>query len=63
LASFYHWSDKEGLAQALEICLERTIDMKELQVWSQEEGFVEKFEQFLKMFTNREIQNRGRSYS
>jgi len=63
LASFYHWSDKEGLMQALEICLERSIDMKELQVWSQEEGFVEKFEQFLKMFTSREVQNGNRSYN
>jgi len=47
LASFYHWSDKEGLVQALQICHEKSIDLKEVQEWSRREGFIEKFDQFL----------------
>jgi hypothetical protein len=47
LASFYHWSDKQSLKQAIEVCLDRKINMEELKRWSIEEGFEEKFSLFL----------------
>jgi hypothetical protein len=49
LASFYHWDDKQGLEQALSICLEESIDLKELEAWSIRENQLAKFETFKKM--------------
>lgn len=50
LASFYHWDDKQALFQAIEVCLEQRIDFEELERWSKEEGFITKFNQFLKEY-------------
>lgn len=48
LAGFYHWDDRQGLEQALEVCAEtQEIDLAELKRWSKNEGFSEKFEEFL----------------
>jgi hypothetical protein len=47
LASYYHWGDQQALHQAIEVCLERSIDFKELRRWSIKEGFEEKYHQFL----------------
>ncbi len=49
LASYYHWDDKEGLAQAVNICLEQEIDFKELERWSINEEQEEKFKVFKKI--------------
>ncbi len=43
LASFYHWDDKEGLEQAVNICLEHNIHLKEVETWSLREGQKNKF--------------------
>lgn len=48
LASFYHWNDRQGLAQAVNICLEQQIDLTEVQRWSQLEEQEEKFHLFLR---------------
>ncbi len=34
LASFYHWDDRQGLEQAINICLEQDIDLNEIERWS-----------------------------
>ncbi len=34
LSSFYHWNDKQGLAQAVAICLEQKINLNEIEKWS-----------------------------
>ena len=48
LASFYHWNDRQGLEQALDVCLEvQEINFSELESWSENEGFVEKYQEFL----------------
>lgn len=47
LASFYHWMDKQGLAQAINICCEQDIDLDEVKRWSVSEGHLEKFEIFI----------------
>lgn len=46
LASFYHWSDKQGLEQAINICLEQEIDITEVEKWSIQEKQEEKFRIF-----------------
>lgn len=48
LASFYHWNDKQGLQQAIAICLEQMIDMNEVESWSINEGYHDKFLAFIK---------------
>lgn len=46
LCSFYHWNDKEGLKQAINICRMQKIDLKNLKKWSEKEGQLEKFQIF-----------------
>lgn len=43
LASFYHWNDKQGLQQAIEICLAQEIDLKDVEAWSIHEHQETKF--------------------
>lgn len=50
LASFYHWNDKQGLEQAMNICLEQEIDLGELERWSLQENQSEKFKIFAARF-------------
>jgi hypothetical protein len=50
LASFYHWSDKQGLEQALNICSIQTVDLEEIEKWSIREGEGKKFLIFLEKF-------------
>jgi phosphopentomutase len=52
LASFFHWSDRQGLDQAVAICHECKVDMKEIEKWAIEEGFQNKFVEF-----TREVKN------
>lgn len=47
LASFYFWNDKESLNQAIDVCKEQKIDFKEIAEWSQQEGYENKFQEFL----------------
>jgi len=46
LASYYHWDDKQALRQALQVCKEQKIDLKEIETWSKKEGMRKKFEIF-----------------
>lgn len=46
LAGFYYWDDKQGLAQAINICLDHKINLNEVKRWSEAEGQLEKFEIF-----------------
>jgi hypothetical protein len=32
LSSYYHWNDKQGLEQAVNICLEQEIDLNEVEL-------------------------------
>jgi hypothetical protein len=47
LASFYHWNDRQGLEQAVNICLEQEIDLNEVEKWSIQERQEENFHLFL----------------
>ena len=50
LASFYHWDDRQGLEQALNICSEHVINLEELEDWSIREKHKDKFLIFKKLF-------------
>lgn len=47
LGAFYHWNDRQGLEQAVNICLEQKIDLSEVENWSLREEQSEKFGIFL----------------
>lgn len=47
LGAYYHWSDRQGLAQAINICLEQDIDLSEVERWSISEGHSAKYTLFL----------------
>ena len=53
LSSYFHWNDKEGLEQAISICMEQKIDYKELKRWSVEENQKEKFDIFMNFLSKR----------
>lgn len=46
LSAFYHWNDRQGLEQAINICLELDIDFSEVERWSCSEGYAEKYAMF-----------------
>lgn len=45
LAGYYHWGDRQGLAQAIMVARRNEIDIEELRRWSEVEGKQEEFEQ------------------
>jgi len=58
LASFYHWDDRQGLRQALDVCHEiKNIDFASLRNWSKQEGFEDKFQEFLSAYQKEKTKN------
>lgn len=47
LASYFHWDDRQGLDQAIDICKEQKINIKEIENWAIKEGFENKFQNFV----------------
>lgn len=47
LGAYYHWYDRQGLEQAINICLEQEIELSEVQRWSISEGHSKKYTMFL----------------
>jgi hypothetical protein len=43
LASFYHWDDRQGLNQALDVCMDHKININKIREWSKKQGFEDKF--------------------
>ncbi len=48
LAGYFHWDDQESLIQAIDVCLEVEANLSEVKKWAQEEGFINKYQNFLK---------------
>lgn len=46
LASFYHWDDKPSLSQAVLVCKDNDVDLREVRRWSIHEGMKDKFRDF-----------------
>ena len=47
LAAYYHWDDKQGLEQAINICLEQDVASAEVERWSLQENQMKKFRIFV----------------
>lgn len=48
LAAFYHWTDRQSLAQAVMVAKANPIDLKRVEAWSRREGQHGKFLEFQK---------------
>ncbi|MGD1010527.1 MAG: hypothetical protein ABR951_10290 [Candidatus Aminicenantales bacterium] len=48
LAAFYYWDDRQSLGQAVLVCRDTEIDLREVERWSAKEGMKDKFSQFKK---------------
>jgi len=48
LAAFYHWNDRQCLEQAILVCMDNPVDLKEVERWSRMEGMSNKFKIFRK---------------
>ncbi len=46
LAAFYHWNDRQSLEQALLVCKNNPVDLREIERWSRKELMTEKFHIF-----------------
>ena len=47
LAAFYHWNDRQSLEQAILVCNEIEVDLKEVERWSTNEGMSDKYKKFV----------------
>jgi len=47
LAGFYHWSDRQNLDQAVMVAKRHQINFKKVQLWSNKEGHLQKYQEFL----------------
>jgi hypothetical protein len=43
LAAFYHWDDKQALEQAKLVIGSQKVKLKDVEIWSEKEGFKDKF--------------------
>ncbi len=43
LAAYYHWGDRQALAQALMVVKKQNIDLSEIAIWSKGEGKMEEY--------------------
>lgn len=48
LAAYYHWNDVPSLDQAILVCADNAVDLKEVRRWSKKEGMAEKYRKFEK---------------
>lgn len=55
LAAFFHWSDRQSLAVAVEIAHRNEVDLARIRRWSESEGHQERLEEF-----ERELERRRR---
>jgi len=53
LAAFYYWDDGQSLEQAILVCLDNDIYIKEVERWSKNEGMQSKFRIFKESLTEK----------
>jgi hypothetical protein len=53
LAAFYHWSDRQSLASAVEIACHQRVNMAAIRRWSEREAAAEKFHEFRDLLARR----------
>jgi hypothetical protein len=47
LAAFYHWDDRQSLEQAILVCHDNAVDLKEVKRWSRNERMEDKYQIFI----------------
>ena len=52
LAGYYHWQDRQSLAQAALVAEENDVDLQEIERWSIREAKLDKFEDFRTQLTS-----------
>ncbi len=62
LAAWYHWNDRQSLEVAVAIALRNRIRLPAVRDWSHEEGFEDRFEEFLAAVREARRRRRGRSW-
>ena len=60
LAAFFHWDDRQGLEQAILVCLAQRVNVREVGRWSRAEGMELRFLQFRRELARRRVSARGR---
>jgi hypothetical protein len=50
LAHYFHWHDRQSLAQAILVAQKHTIDLREVAGWSKAEGMQDQFRQIRAQF-------------
>jgi len=56
LAAYYHWDDEQALMQALLIANMYDTDLGDIQIWSRNEGMLNKYMNFLSHLNQTEDQ-------
>jgi len=56
LAHYYHWGDRQCLAQAIMVAKNKEVDLSEIEDWSKKEGKSTEFNQLRNQF---EVSSRG----
>jgi hypothetical protein len=54
LAAFYHWNDRPSLDQAIMVCKDTQVDLREVKRWSINEGMRDRFDLFKKTLAKAE---------
>jgi hypothetical protein len=54
LAAFYHWNDNPSLEQAIMVCRDTQVDLREVKRWSIKEGMRDRFDLFKKTLAKAE---------
>ena len=47
LAAYYYWNDRQSLKQAILVCKDNNVDLREVERWSENEGEGPKYKKFL----------------
>jgi hypothetical protein len=53
LAAYYYWNDRQSLEQAILVCTDNSIDLREVERWSKNEGMTAKFDIFKRQLKER----------
>jgi len=56
LAAYFYWDDKQSLEQALMLCRDQQINIREVEQWAKAEGQAEKFKNVKKSLTKQNKQ-------
>ena len=53
--AYYHWDDRQCLEQAVLVATDNEVDLDEIERWSSQEGKLNQFREFRRLFGKRKI--------